>query len=175
MSEDKENNSQSSNKDFGGQIYGGSISGQTGVGRNINTGGGNYNEKIEGDYVQGNKGDTINQSGTFGIGINKGNIESGAKVAGVINEGQKQKLAEAAAEIQQLLQQLQQDNPSNNTSSQMMVAAQAIQHIESNPSLKQKVISAVKEGGLASFERALDNPAGAFVVGAIRGWQEVEQ
>jgi hypothetical protein len=40
--------------------------------------------------------------------------------------------------------------------------------------MKQKVINAVKEGGLAAFEKAIDNPAGAFVVGAIKGWQEIK-
>ncbi|MCC5653935.1 hypothetical protein LC609_29990 [Nostoc sp. XA013] len=60
------------------------------------------------------------------------------------------------------------------TSQQMVVAAEAINRIESNPILKKRVINAVKEGGLAAFEKAIDNPAGAFIVGAIKGWQEVE-
>lgn len=137
--------------------------------RNINTGGGNYNESIGGDYIQGNIGISINQDGSFGVGVNKGNINA-HNVSSTINESQYQ----VAVEVQQLLQQLQQDNPGDNTAAQMMVAAQAIQEIEGNPSLKQRVLSAVKEGGLAAFERAIDNPAGAFVAGAIRGWQEVE-
>lgn len=115
--------------------------------RNINMGDGSkYNERIEGDYIEGNY------------------------YAG----GEQLTLADAAREIQKLLQQLQQDKPVNNTTAQMMVAAQAIEQIESNPTLKKRVISAVREGGLAAFETAIDNPAGAFVVGAIKGWQEVD-
>ncbi|HYX17730.1 MAG TPA: pentapeptide repeat-containing protein [Nostoc sp.] len=114
--------------------------------RNINTGGGNYNERIERDYIQGN----------------------------YYAAGQPQSLAQAAAEIQQLLKQLEQTYPSTTTSQQMVVAAEAINRIESNPTLKIRVINAVKEGGLAAFEKAIDNPAGAFIVGAIKGWQEVE-
>ena len=114
--------------------------------RNINTGGGNYNERIQGDYVQGN----------------------------YYVAGQPQSLAQAAAEIQQLLKQLEQTYPTMTTSQQMVVAAEAINQIESNPTLKKRVINAVKEGGLAAFEKAIDNPAGAFIVGAIKGWQEVE-
>ncbi|WP_414544441.1 pentapeptide repeat-containing protein [Nostoc sp. CCY0012] len=114
--------------------------------RNINTGGGNYNERIQGDYVQGN----------------------------YYAAGQPQTLAEAAAEIQLLLKQLEQTYPTTTTSQQMVVAAEAINRIESNPTLKKRVINAVKEGGLAAFEKAIDNPAGAFIVGAIKGWQEVE-
>ena len=114
--------------------------------RNINTGGGNYNERIRGDYVQGN----------------------------YYAAGQPQSLAEAAADIQLLLKQLEQTYPTTTTSQQMVVAAEAINRIESNPLLKERVINAVKEGGLAAFEKAIDNPAGAFIVGAIKGWQEVE-
>nr|WP_322715964.1 pentapeptide repeat-containing protein [Nostoc sp. ChiQUE02]MDZ8228819.1 pentapeptide repeat-containing protein [Nostoc sp. ChiQUE02] len=114
--------------------------------RNINTGGGNYNERIRGDYVQGN----------------------------YYAAGQPQSLAEAAAEIQLLLKQLEQTYPTTTTSQQMVIAAEAINRIESNPTLKKRVINAVKEGGLAAFEKAIDNPAGAFIVGAIKGWQEVE-
>jgi hypothetical protein len=31
-----------------------------------------------------------------------------------------------------------------------------------------------KEGGLAALENALDNPAGAFITSAIKGWLEAE-
>ncbi|MBN3872479.1 pentapeptide repeat-containing protein [Nostoc sp. JL33] len=114
--------------------------------RNINTGGGNYNERIERDYIQGN----------------------------YYAAGQPQSLAEAAVEIQLLLKQLEQTYPTTTTSQQMVVAAEAIKQIESNPSLKKRAINAAKEGGLAAFEKAIDNPAGAFIVNAIKGWQEVK-
>jgi CHASE3 domain sensor protein len=114
--------------------------------RNINTGGGNYNEQIKGSYIQGN----------------------------YYAAGQPQSFAQAAAEIQELLKQLEQTYPTTTTSQQMVVAAEAINRIESSPTMKQKVINAVKEGGLAAFEKAIDNPAGAFITGAIKGWQEIE-
>ena len=54
--------------------------------KTINTGGGNYNESIGGDYIQVNQGDNINQSGsTFGIGINKGTVNA-QNIAGNINQ-----------------------------------------------------------------------------------------
>lgn len=115
--------------------------------RTINTDGGNYNERIQGDYVQGN----------------------------YYAAGQPQSLTQASAEIQELLKQLEQTYPTTTTSQQMVVAAEAIKQIESNPSLKKRAKNAVKEGGLAAFEKAIDNPAGAFIVGAIKGWQEVEE
>ncbi|WP_051056108.1 cell division protein ZapA [Cylindrospermum stagnale] len=91
-----------------------------------------------------------------------------------ITPEQKQNLAEAAAEIQQLLNQLEQTYPTTTTSEQLIVAAEAIKHIEGNPNLKKRAIRAITEGGLAAFEKAIDNPAGAFIVGAIKGWQEAE-
>ncbi|MDY7004496.1 MAG: hypothetical protein SWX82_11190 [Cyanobacteriota bacterium] len=54
----------------------------------------------------------------------------------------------------------------------MIVATETIKKIESDPNLKQKLISAATSGGLAAFEKVLDNPIGAFVVSAIKGWQE---
>lgn len=92
----------------------------------------------------------------------------------IINEAQKQTLAEAADEIQKLLEQLSQTYPTNTTTEQMVVATEAIKSIESNPSFKQKVINAAKEAGLAAFEKALDSTAGAFITGAVRGWLEAE-
>ena len=90
----------------------------------------------------------------------------------IINEAEsKQSLADAAAKIQKLLKQLETAYPSSTTK---VIAEEAIKRIESDPSWKQKIVNAVKEGGLAAFEKAIDNPAGAFVVGAIKGWQELK-
>jgi hypothetical protein len=115
--------------------------------RNIHMGDkGNYIERNEGDYVQGNK---------------------------YMGE-EKQTLAEAAAEIQALLKQLEETYPTDSTANQMVVAAKAVEKIEGNPTLKQKAISAVTEGGIAAFEKAIDNPAGAFIAGAVKGWKEAQ-
>ena len=115
--------------------------------RNIHMGEkGNYIERNEGDYVQGNK----------------------------YMRGEKQTLAEAAAEIQALLKQLEETHPTSTEAEQKIVADKAVEKIENNPALKRRVISAVKKGSLAALEKAIDNPAGAFVVSAIEGWQEVK-
>jgi CHASE3 domain sensor protein len=87
---------------------------------------------------------------------------------------QKQTLAEAAKEIQQLLEELSQTYPTKTTSEQMVVASKAIDRIESNPTWKKRLVNAAKEGGLAAFEKAIDKPVGAFIVNAIKGWQEAE-
>jgi hypothetical protein len=114
--------------------------------RNINTGGGNYNENIGRDYIHGN----------------------------YYGAGQPQSLVQAAAEIQALIQQLESNYPIGTPARDMVVATEVIKRIESDPTWKHRVIGAVKEGGLAAFEKAIDNPAGAFITGAIKGWQEVK-
>ncbi|CAN1209577.1 Pentapeptide repeat-containing protein [Tumidithrix helvetica PCC 7403] len=103
-----------------------------------------------------------------------GTVEGGAKVAGVINEAEQQSLSEAAVEIQSLLEQLAQSFPTNTTAEQMVVAAEAIKLIESDPTWKQRVIAAAKTGGLAAFEKAFDNPVGALITGAVKGWLEAK-
>ena len=113
-----------------------------------------YIEEIKGGLIEGNKG-TYVQGDYFGQ--------------------PQQSLAQSAAEIRSLLQELEKTYPTTTTSEQMEVAAKVINQIESNPPLKNRVIKAVKEGSLAAFEKAIDNPAGAFIVGAIKGWQEVEE
>jgi hypothetical protein len=83
---------------------------------------------------------------------------------------QKQNLASAAAEIQQLLEQLSQSIPINTTSGRMAVATEAIQRIENNPTLMQKVISALRAGGAAALEQSLSHPAASFVIAALEDW-----
>jgi hypothetical protein len=126
-------------------------------------------ETRHGDIIMGNQ---FNQSGNIGIGYNEGTIQGEAKVVGVVNEAKQQSLVTAAQEIQQLLKELSQTYPTKTTSDQMIVAAEAIKRIESDPSLKQRILSAAKEGGLSAFEKTLDNPLGAFITGAIKGWLE---
>lgn len=144
----------------------------------ITIAGGNVTMSNNQNYVEtmSERKININQSGaSIGVGYSE-NVEAN-QLGGTINNypsEQKQTLAEAAAEIQQLLQQLEQTYPTNTTTGQMVVATKVIERIESDQIWKQRVVNAVKEGGLQAFEKAIDNPVGAFIVGAIKGWQEAE-
>lgn len=110
----------------------------------VNTGGGNFNRHIQGSYIEGN----------------------------YYAAGKPQSLVQAASEIQALLKQLETSYPSDTPERDKVVAKEVVKHLESNPTMKQKVINAVKEGSLAAFEKAIDNPDGAFITAAIKGWQE---
>ncbi|ABG51743.1 hypothetical protein Tery_2542 [Trichodesmium erythraeum IMS101] len=132
-------------------------------------------------------GDNIKQQGAFSIGVNKGEVENQntniavgynngkikvEKLAGNINEAQQRTLAETAAEIQQLLQQLELSNPTETTAGQMAVVAKAVEVVENHPTLKQRVIGVLKSAGTEAFKEALDHPIANVLVAAFQGWTQ---
>ena len=94
------------------------------------------------------------------------------KVAGDMNvyaSEQKQTLAEAAAEIQKLLQQLEQTNPSATPEQQQAYVDAAI-----SPTLKQRCVGALKAGGETAIEEFLDNPYVNVGKAVVKGWMKPE-
>ncbi|PMB15545.1 pentapeptide repeat-containing protein [Fischerella thermalis] len=85
---------------------------------------------------------------------------------------QKQNLVEAAKEIEALLQYLQQTYPTTTTSEKMTVVAKAVDEIEKNPTLKTRVIGALKAGGTEAFKELIDNPLINILLASIEGWQK---
>ncbi|MDJ0692572.1 MAG: hypothetical protein QNJ41_29330 [Xenococcaceae cyanobacterium MO_188.B32] len=84
---------------------------------------------------------------------------------------QQQNLVETANKIKKLLQQLEQDNPSETNSQKMMVVAQAVEEIENNPTFKTRVIGALKAGGIEAFKELIDHPLVNILMASIDGWQ----
>ena len=83
--------------------------------------------------------------------INQKHSGSGDNVAGdknTTNIYNSQNLTQAAKEIQELLEQLDKeyDNP-------VIVGAKAIESISNNPTLKQRFVNAIKEGGTEAFNQ----------------------
>lgn len=113
---------------------------------------------------------SIIQSGNFGVGVNSGKINA-HKLAGNINAAQKQSLTEVAREIQQLLEHLSQDYPTITTPEKMSVVTEAVDQIERNPTLKSKVISALKQGGAEALREAVNHPLINILLATIEGWQ----
>ncbi|MGB5596529.1 MAG: pentapeptide repeat-containing protein [Crocosphaera sp.] len=88
------------------------------------------------------------------------------------NQETKQNLAEAAGEIQELLEKLSETYPTNTTTGKMKIAGEAIEKIENNPQLKQKLLSAIKAGSLAAIDSMLNHPAASFVIAALEDLQD---
>lgn len=87
---------------------------------------------------------------------------------------QRQSLAEAAAEIQQLLQQLERSYPTNTPLEKQAVVTEALKRIESNPTLKARVVGALKAGGTEAIKELVDHPLIHILLAALEGWQEAE-
>ncbi|MFM6075546.1 MAG: hypothetical protein ACKPDM_24190 [Dolichospermum sp.] len=79
----------------------------------------------------------------------------------------RQTLAEAAAEIQKLLKQLESTNP--NTTEQ-----EKIDYVddETTPSFKRRAVNAIKAGGQAVIEEVFDNPYINVGIAILNGWKE---
>lgn len=89
------------------------------------------------------------------------------------NYAQKGNLAEAAAEIQQLLEQLSQTYPTQTTAEKMAVVTEAAEQIERNPRLKARVINALKAGGTEAFKEAVDHPLVNILMTTIEAFMNI--
>jgi len=120
-----------------------------------------------------NPGDKVPIQEVYGVGINKGNINTSkfAKTM-TIYESQQQNLTEAARDIQELLEQLEKTYPSETTMDRMKIATEVITHIDNHPTKAQKIFSAIKAGGVAAVEQLLNHPASSFVIAALNDWQK---
>ncbi|NEP34027.1 pentapeptide repeat-containing protein [Moorena sp. SIO3B2] len=125
----------------------------------------------------------ISEERTFNI--DQSNYSIGFGDAGTANDSQivgtqhyyaptqKQNLAEAAAEIQQLLNQLSQTKATTTEIEKLTVVAEVAEQINSNPTLKGKVINALKAGGFEAFKEAIDHPLVNILMATIELWEEL--
>ena len=79
-----------------------------------------------------------------------------------------QNLTEAAAEIQQLLDQLATTYPIATEADK----ANAVQDIQQKPALKGKIVNALEKGGKKAFEKLVDHPAAAIAPAVYEGFRE---
>ena len=92
---------------------------------------------------------------------------SGDNVAGnknISNTYNSQNLAQAAKAIKELIAQLSSDYPSA-----ALIGAKAIEEVERNPTLKSRIINAIKEGGTTAIEKLIEHPAASIIIAAVKG------
>ena len=82
---------------------------------------------------------------------------------------QRQTLAEAAAEIQQLLKQLEQTNPTATEVEQKAFLTAAIP-----PTKRERFVNALQAGGKELLKELMDNMYVNVAIAAIEGWQSAE-
>jgi internalin A len=83
-----------------------------------------------------------------------------------------QSIAEIATELSTLFAQLDQTYDRNQPTGQTMITAKAVEAIEGKPTLKSRLIAALKEGGAATIEVAVNHPATKPVLAAVKGFME---
>ncbi|NES67597.1 MAG: winged helix-turn-helix transcriptional regulator [Okeania sp. SIO2D1] len=108
------------------------------------------------------------QSGTFGVGNMSGGEIKDSKVAGVINEAEQQNLTEITAQIQQMIEQLEGTYSTETITGRMQLATEVVTRVEKNPTLKDKIVRAVKAGMIAAIEKSLNHPVASFLAAAFR-------
>ncbi|WP_234017057.1 hypothetical protein [Nostoc sp. 'Lobaria pulmonaria (5183) cyanobiont'] len=112
----------------------------------INTGGGKFKQNIGRDLIQGDYYVT----------------------------GQPQSLAEAVAEVQKILEQLEKSYSTETKEGKEAIAIETIRQIDSNPTLAARILSALTEGSVSAFEQFLNHPAASFVIAALADWQKTK-
>ncbi|NEQ06027.1 MAG: CHAT domain-containing protein [Moorea sp. SIO4E2] len=140
------------------------------------------------DFAAKVENQPISEEHTFNehrFNIDQRNSSIGFAYAGTANDSQivgtqhyyaptqKQNLAEAAAEIQQLLNQLSQTKATTTEIEKLTVVAEVAEQINSNPTLKGKVINALKAGGFEAFKEAIDHPLVNILMATIELWEEL--
>ena len=136
-----------------------------------------------------NQGDTIMAEGSkkqsnfdlkgaqFAGGLVNADTVNAHQIGGNITNyspEQKQNLAEAAAEIQQLLNQLGRTYPINTPLEKQIAVTEALKQIDSNPTLKTRVIGALKAGGTEALKELVDHPLVNILLATLEGWQDAE-
>jgi uncharacterized protein YjbI with pentapeptide repeats len=136
-----------------------------------------------------NQGDTIMSEGSkkqsnfdlkgaqFGGGLVNADTVNAQQIGGNIanyTPQQRQNLAEAATEIQQLLNQLGQSYPTNTPLEKQIAVTEALKQIDNNPTLKARVIGALKSGGTEALKELVDHPLVNILLATLEGWQDAE-
>ena len=84
----------------------------------------------------------------------------------------KQSLTYTAAKIQKLLQQLDQTYPTNTPLEIQMVVIEVLKRIENNPTLKERVVEALKGVSTEALKDLIDHPLVNLLLAALEGYQE---
>lgn len=101
---------------------------------------------------------------------------TGGQASGTFNDySANSNLSQAAAEIQQLLNQLSATNSTTTTAEKMAVVAKVADTIEKNQGLKQKVIAALEAGNTELLKQAINHPLAKNLIPILEEWSEAAQ
>lgn len=96
------------------------------------------------------------------------NVVAVTRIEGEIdNYTFQQNLAEVAAEIQQLLEQLEQAYPTHTPLEKLLAVTGAVRIIETNSSQKARVLDALKSSGTVVFKQLINHPLSKILLAAL--------
>ena len=87
-----------------------------------------------------------------------------------IHPAKQQNLSEAIQDLQNIFATLDQSHDKNTVLGQTQIVAKTIETLENEPTVKKRLLNAVKEGGAAAIEETIKHPAVKPVVAAIKGY-----
>ncbi|MEM8779709.1 MAG: hypothetical protein AAGF26_12720 [Cyanobacteria bacterium P01_G01_bin.49] len=94
----------------------------------------------------------------------------------IINSEAHQKtLTQAAAEIQQLLEQLDATYETNTVAGKMEAVTAAVKQIDENKSLRKRLFSAGRAAAYTAIEKTVEHPLAAPVVAALKDWNQTKK
>jgi CHAT domain-containing protein len=129
-------------------------------------------EKSKKPVESANVSQSFNGGTIYGavIGSQGDNNQQTTNFQTINNSEEQQNIAQTAREIQQNLQRLEQNNPGKTNSQKMMIAAQAVEEIESNSAFKNRVINALKARGKETFKELINHPLANIFMACIDDW-----
>ena len=117
-------------------------------------------------------GDTNIQNNDFRNATLGGGVAGRDYQGNVTHYHQQQNLIEAASYIKNLLQELEQDYPSDTLSEKAVIAEKAIEKIQNAPNWKEKITNAIKAMGVEAFMEAIDHPIANVFRAGIEAFRE---
>ena len=104
-----------------------------------------------------------------------GSINMNSAITGNINNinsqnQNSQNLTQIAQDIRVLIAQYSQSSDPSTASGKMMITSKVMETIETNPTLKHRVISSLKEAGSAALESAIDHPIAKVLIAGVKGF-----
>ncbi|MBD2177554.1 leucine-rich repeat domain-containing protein, partial [Pseudanabaena sp. FACHB-1998] len=91
---------------------------------------------------------------------------------GIQNNNYSPNLAQAAKEIKELLDQLSEEYNANTEKGQNLIKDEAVNAIKKDSTLQQKIVKAIKEGGVTALEEAINHPVAKIVIATTKGFLE---
>jgi hypothetical protein len=125
------------------------------------------------DMSENNPNIKIDRSNIASV-TDKGKIETAIANQYNYPPEQRQTLAEAVVEIQALFEQLSKTYTPATPTNNLQIATKTIEAVENNPSLKAKIINALKSGGTEAFKELIDHPAINILLASLEGWKSSE-